>query len=147
MADPSDLRRFLLAQDARDGACTIYARALEELEAGRKRTHWMWFIFPQLDGLGSSVMAQKYAIGSLAEARDYLAHPVLGPRLRACVQALNGLEGVTARDVMGFPDDLKLRSSLTLFAQATSDNADFRAALDTYFDGEADPESMRILGL
>lgn len=147
MAERSDLRRFVLAQDGRDGAGTIYERALEELTAGRKQTHWMWFVFPQLAGLGSSFMAQKYAIADLEEAQAYLAHPVLGPRLRACVEALNRLEGRSARQVMGSPDDLKLRSSLTLFAHATSENADFLAALAKYFDGEADPESMRRLGL
>lgn len=147
MAERSDLRRFVLAQDGRDGAGTIYERALEELTAGRKQTHWMWFVFPQLAGLGSSFMAQKYAIADLEEAQAYLAHPVLGPRLRACVEALNRLAGRSARQVMGSPDDLKLRSSLTLFAHATSENADFLAALAKYFDGEADPESMRRLGL
>src|SRR3954471_19165176 len=138
MAEAYDLRRFVLAQDGRDGMDTIYERALEELQAGRKQTHWMWFIFPQLAGLGSSFMAQKYAIGSLEEARAYLAHPVLGPRLRACVAALNAVEGKTAREIMDFPDNLKLHSSLTLFAQATEDNAVFKAALAKYFDGALD---------
>ena len=147
MVERTDLRRFLLAQDGRDGMDTIYERALAELAAGRKQTHWMWFVFPQLTGLGASFMAQKFAIRDLDEARAYLAHPVLGPRLRACVQALNLVEGKTAVQIMNFPDDLKLHSSLTLFAQATADNADFLAALGKYFDGAVDPESMRILGL
>ena len=147
MVERTDLRRFLLAQDGRDGMDTIYERALAELAAGRKQTHWMWFVFPQLTGLGASFMAQKFAIRDLDEARAYLAHSVLGPRLRACVQALNLVEGKTAVQIMNFPDDLKLHSSLTLFAQATADNADFLAALGKYFDGAVDPESMRILGL
>ena len=147
MVERSDLRRFLLAQDGRDGMDTIYERALVELAAGKKQTHWMWFIFPQLAGLGSSFMAEKFAIRDLHEARAYLAHPVLGPRLRACVQALNLVEGKTVREIMTFPDDLKLHSSLTLFAQATADNADFLAALGKYFDGKVDTESMRLLGL
>ena len=145
MAQPYDLRRFLLAQDGRDGMDTIYERALEELHAGRKETHWMWFIFPQLAGLGSSFMAQKYAIESLDEARAYLAHPVLGPRLRSCVAELNGIEGKTARDIMDFPDNLKLHSCLTLFVQASEEAGDFKAALAKYFDGALDVESMRIL--
>jgi uncharacterized protein (DUF1810 family) len=145
MVEAYDLRRFLLAQDGRDGMDTIYERALEELRAGRKETHWMWFIFPQLAGLGSSFMAQKYAISSLDEARAYLEHPVLGPRLRACVAALNAVEGRTAREIMDFPDNLKLHSCLTLFVQASEDSGDFKAALAKYFDGALDVESMRIL--
>jgi uncharacterized protein (DUF1810 family) len=145
MADTNDLRRFLLAQDGRDGMDTIYERALEELQAGRKETHWMWFIFPQLAGLGSSFMAQKYAIASLDEARAYLAHPVLGPRLRACVAALNAVEGKTAREILDFPDNLKLHSCLTLFVQASEDSGVFKAALAKYFDGALDVESMRLL--
>jgi uncharacterized protein (DUF1810 family) len=147
MAERPDLRRFILAQDGRDGMDTIYERALQELGGGKKQTHWMWFIFPQLAGLGSSFMAQKFAIVDLDEARAYLAHPVLGPRYRACVQALNLVEGKAVRQIMSFPDDVKLRSSLTLFAQATADNADFLACLGKYFDGAVDPESMRLLGL
>ena len=145
MVDNNDLRRFLLAQDGRDGMDTIYERALEELQAGRKETHWMWFIFPQLAGLGSSFMAQKYAIASLDEARAYLAHPVLGPRLRACVAALNAVEGKTARDILDFPDNLKLHSCLTLFVQASEDSGVFKTALAKYFDGALDVESMRLL--
>jgi uncharacterized protein (DUF1810 family) len=145
MAEAYDLRRFVLAQDGRDGMDTIYERALQELRAGRKRTHWMWFVFPQLAGLGASFMAQKYAIGSLEEARAYLAHPVLGPRLRDCVAAINAVEGKTANEIMGFPDDLKLHSSLTLFAQAGVGEAVFQAALDKYFGGELDARSMALL--
>ena len=145
MGDGFNLRRFQDAQDGRDGAGTIYERALHELKGGRKLTHWMWFVFPQFEGLGQSFMAQKFAIGSLDEARAYLDHPVLGPRLRACVAALNGLEGVSAYDIFGMPDDLKLHSSLTLFARATNNNADFLAALAKYYDGELDAGSVRLL--
>ena len=146
MAVQYDLNRFIEAQNGRDGRGTIYERALLELTAGRKETHWMWFVFPQLGGLGSSYMAQKFAIDGLDEARAFLTHPVLGPRLRDCVAALNAVDGRTANQVMGFPDDLKLQSSLTLFAQAADDNADFLAALGKYFAGAFDPASMRILG-
>lgn len=141
-----DLQRFIDAQDAPAGGLTVYERALGELRAGAKRTHWMWFVFPQLDGLGSSAMAQRYAIADLDEAAAYLAHPVLGPRLRACVAAVNGVAGRSAHEIMGSPDDLKLRSSLSLFAQATADNAAFQAALERYYDGEPDPRTMQALG-
>jgi uncharacterized protein (DUF1810 family) len=141
MSDPFDLDRFVEAQDA-DG---VYERALAELRAGRKQTHWMWFVFPQLSGLGASFMAQKYAIPGLPEAAAYLRDPVLGPRYRACVGALNRLEGLTAHDVMGSPDDLKLRSSLTLFALAGPNESAIRAALKTYFDGKPDPRTLELL--
>lgn len=141
-----DLQRFVVAQDAPSGAHTTYERALAELADGAKRTHWMWFVFPQIEGLGSSPMAQRYAIADLAEARAYLDHPVLGPRLRACVAALAALEGKTAREIMGHPDDLKLRSSLTLFAKAAEDPTDFEAALDRCYGGEPDPRTLQRLG-
>ncbi|HET6970493.1 MAG TPA: DUF1810 domain-containing protein [Phenylobacterium sp.] len=141
-----DLARFLEAQDAPAGGGSVYDRALAELRAGRKQTHWMWFVLPQIQGLGSSPMAQRYAIADLAEARAYLAHPVLGARLRACVAALNAVEGRTAHEIMGNPDDLKLRSCLTLFARATADNADFRAALDRYYAGVEDAATVERLG-
>jgi uncharacterized protein (DUF1810 family) len=140
MADPFDLQRFVEAQ-ARN-----YDAALAELTRGRKTSHWMWYVFPQLAGLGSSVMAQAYAIGSLEEARAYFAHPLLGPRLEACVAALLALPKTTARAVMGSPDDLKLRSSLTLFAQAQPGRAGFAAALDKYFEGVPDPRTLELLG-
>jgi uncharacterized protein (DUF1810 family) len=140
-----DLQRFIDAQDAASGGTTVYERALAELRAGAKRSHWMWFVFPQLAGLGSSAMAQRYAIADLDEAAAYLADPALGPRLRDCVAAVNAVRGKTAHEIMGGPDDLKLRSSLTLFAEAAPDNADFRAALDRYYDGEADPRTMAAL--
>jgi uncharacterized protein (DUF1810 family) len=136
-----DLQRFVDAQDA-DGT---YGRALAELRAGEKLSHWMWFVFPQLAGLGSSAMAQRYAIASKDEAAAYLAHPVLGQRLRDCVAAVNAVEGRTAHAIFGSPDDWKFRSCLTLFAHATDDNADFLAALAKYYGGEFDPASIRLL--
>jgi uncharacterized protein (DUF1810 family) len=133
-----DLDRFL---DAQDG---VYDDALAELTAGRKRTHWMWFIFPQIAGLGFSPTAQLYAIDSLDEARAYLAHPVLGPRLRECAQALLTVQGRSAREILGYPDDLKLRSSMTLFARAADDPEPFQAVLDRYYDGP-DPRTLTLL--
>lgn len=141
MGDDHDLGRYVEAQDAGG----TYARALAELRTGRKQSHWMWFVLPQVAGLGLSPMAQRYAIGSLDEARAYLAHPVLGPRLRDCVAAMNAHEGLSAREILGSPDDRKFRSCLTLFAAATEDNADFRAALAKYYKGEPDPETLRRL--
>jgi uncharacterized protein (DUF1810 family) len=132
------LERFVEAQDG------VYDDALAELSAGRKRTHWMWFVFPQIAGLGSSPTAKRYAIGSLDEARAYLAHPVLGPRLRECAQALLGIQGRSAGDILGYPDDLKLRSSMTLFARAADDAALFQAVLDRYCDGP-DPHTLALL--
>ena len=123
------LDRFVQAQDG------VYDDALAELTAGRKRTHWMWFVFPQIAGLGSSPTAQRYAIRSLDEARAYLAHPVLGPRLRECAQALLAVPGRSAHEILGHPDDMKLRSSMTLFARAAEDPAPFQAVLDRYYDG------------
>ncbi len=139
MADQHDLDRFLQAQ-ARN-----YADALAELRAGRKTSHWMWYVLPQLAGLGSSAMAAAYAIGSLDEAQAYLAHPVLGARLRECVAALLQVQGRTAREVMGSPDDLKLRSSLTLFAEAAPQETLFRQALEKYFAGAPDPRTLELL--
>jgi uncharacterized protein (DUF1810 family) len=130
------LERFVKAQEG------VYPRALAELKAGKKQSHWMWFIYPQVAGLGHSVMAQMYAIQSLDEARAYLAHPLLGARLRECCQALMAVEGKTAHAIFGSPDDLKFRSSLTLFDLA-SPNDIFRAALDRYFDGNADSLTLQ----
>ena len=118
------------------------AQVLAELAAGSKRTHWMWFVFPQLAGLGHSAMARRYALGSLDEARAYLAHPVLGPRLLQCAGLVNGVQGRTANAVFGSPDDLKFHSSMTLFALAQPGEAVFRQALDTYFDGAMDPMTV-----
>lgn len=136
---PFDLDRFMSAQAA------VYDRALAELRAGAKRTHWMWFIFPQLVGLGSSEMAVRYAIRSLGEARAYLAHPVLGPRLRECVEAMQGLATATAETVLGGIDAMKFRSSLTLFREAGGGPL-FDAALDRWFGGLADPATLTLLG-
>ncbi|HKR88700.1 MAG TPA: DUF1810 domain-containing protein [Phenylobacterium sp.] len=140
MGDAFDLQRFVDAQ-ARN-----YDDALAELRAGRKTSHWMWYVFPQVAGLGSSAMAQTYAIGSLAEAQAYLAHPVLGARLRDCLAAVLAVRGRSAHEIFGSPDDLKFRSSLTLFAQAAPANPQFRQGLERYFGGEADPATLQILG-
>lgn len=140
MADEFQLQRFVDAQ-ARN-----YAEALAELKRGRKTTHWIWYVFPQIAGLGSSPTAQTYAIGSLAEARAYLAHPVLGPRLRDCVAAVLDVDGRTAHEIFGSPDDLKLRSSLTLFAEAAPDEPLFREALAKYYAGKPDPRTLEKLG-
>jgi uncharacterized protein (DUF1810 family) len=142
----SDLTRFVTAQS--DGG--TYGTALAELRAGRKQSHWMWFVFPQVAGLGRSQTAQHYAIADLDEARAYLAHPVLGPRLVECAQTLADLPGSDATAVLGTPDDLKLRSSMTLFAHAATDDEQretFRAVLDRYFDGEDDPRTVELAGL
>jgi len=132
------LDRFVEAQDG------AYDDALAELTTGRKRTHWMWFIFPQIAGLGSSPTAQFYAIASLDEAKAYLAHPVLGPRLRECARALLAVDGRSAHDIFGYPDDLKLRSSMTLFARAADDPAPFQAVLDRFYDGP-DPRTLALV--
>jgi uncharacterized protein (DUF1810 family) len=139
----SDLSRFLTAHE--EGG--TYAVALAELRAGHKRSHWMWFVFPQIAGLGRSPTAQYYAISDLGEARDYLAHPVLGPRLVECAEALTGLPGDDPVAVLGGIDATKLRSSMTLFAHAADDEhrATFRAVLDRYFGGADDPETERRL--
>jgi len=133
-----NLERFVEAQ------APIYARALAELKAGAKQSHWMWFIFPQIAGLGHSAMAQMYAIQDLAEAQAYLAHSVLGPRLRECTQAVLDIDGKTAHAIFGSPDDLKFRSSMTLFDSAAPTDI-FRTALEKYFDGEADKLSLELL--
>ena len=140
MTDPFDLDRFVRAQAG------VIDQALAELRAGTKRSHWMWFVFPQIEGLGHSAMAQRYAIRSLAEARAYLAHPLLGARLRESVAAALTAEGRSAREVFGSPDDLKFRSSLTLFAHAAPDEPIFGEALARYFEGEPDPMTERRLG-
>ncbi|MCK7473902.1 MAG: DUF1810 domain-containing protein [Rhodopseudomonas palustris] len=137
--DPHDLNRFVEAQ--RDS----YAQALAELRAGRKRSHWMWFVFPQLAGLGSSVMARRYAIRDRNEARAYLDHPFLGARLRACAEALLAIEGRSAREILGSPDDLKLGSSATLFAQISPPGSVFHRLLERYYDGQPDPLTLERL--
>jgi uncharacterized protein (DUF1810 family) len=136
--DPFGLTRFVEAQDS------VYPRALAELKAGRKESHWIWFIFPQIEGLGSSAMNRRYAISSLEEAVAYLEHPVLGARLRDCVDAVNALESRSARQVFG-PDDVKFRSSLTLFHRAAPDEHRFSDALAKYFAGEQDGATLERL--
>lgn len=137
-----DLERFVAAQDEHQ----TYDRALAELRAGRKTSHWMWFVLPQVAGLGLSPMARRYAIGDLAEAKAYAAHPVLGPRLRACCRALLDLDGVSAQDVLGDVDAMKLRSSMTLFAEADPDEQLFVEVLERYFDGARDGRTVHLLG-
>ncbi len=132
--DPYHLRRFVAAQDAGGS----YDHAAAELRAGRKTSHWMWFIFPQIAGLGYSPASRMYAITSLEEARAYLAHPVLGARLIECATILTGLTGCTAEQVLGEVDALKLRSSITLFMHAAPGEPVFRQILDQYFGGEPD---------
>jgi uncharacterized protein (DUF1810 family) len=139
MDDPFDLQRFVEAQDG------VHERALAELKHGRKASHWMWFVFPQLAGLGSSPTAQRYALRSLDEARAYLAHPELGQRLREVTAAVNAVEGRTAHAIFGSPDDFKFRSSMTLFQAAAPQEPVFAAALAKYFDGEPDPKSLALL--
>ena len=137
---PSDLGRFVEAQ--RGG---VHEQALAELRAGHKRTHWMWFVFPQLAGLGLSPTALHYGIRSLAEAQAYLRHPVLGPRLRECARALLELEGVSAEAIFGYPDVLKLKSSMTLFAAVPDVGPEFAAVLARYYGGARDPRTLGLL--
>jgi uncharacterized protein (DUF1810 family) len=139
--DPYRLGRFVDAQD-QTGA---YERALTELRAGHKTSHWMWFVFPQIAGLGRSPMAQTYAIGSIGEAKAYLDHAVLGPRLLDCAGALLGLSGRSACEILGDVDAVKLRSSMTLFARAAPEEPLFGQVLDRYYDGSADAETERRL--
>jgi uncharacterized protein (DUF1810 family) len=138
--DPFDLNRFVAAQ------ADDYDRALSEIRAGRKRSHWMWYVFPQLDGLGSSPTARFYAIKNRDEARAYLDHPVLGPRLRECAEAAVAVEGKTATEVFGSPDDLKLRSSATLFAAVSPPGSVFERVLARYYDGQPDERTLQLLG-
>jgi uncharacterized protein (DUF1810 family) len=142
--DPHDLTRFISAQ------ADQYAIALAEISAGRKRSHWMWFIFPQFEGLGQSAMSRRYAIRSAAEAWAYLAHPLLGSRLlRCCEAALAGATGVgptrSATEIFGSPDDMKLRSSATLFASVSPPGSVFAQLLDRYFDGQPDPQTLALI--
>jgi uncharacterized protein (DUF1810 family) len=136
--DPYNLERFV---DAQHG----YAQVVEELKAGHKQGHWMWYIFPQLEGLGSSAMAQRYAISGLDEGKAYDSHPLLGGRLRECTQLVTAARAERIEEVLGFPDDLKFHSSMTLFAHAAKDNALFEAALSKYYRGEYDPLTMARL--
>jgi uncharacterized protein (DUF1810 family) len=139
VSDRSDLERFVAAQDP------IYADVLAELRAGAKRSHWMWFVFPQLAGLGSSPMARRYALRDAAEARAYLAHPVLGARLRECTRLVLNAPARSVAEFFGSPDDLKLRSCLTLFAHAAPDEPLFAAALERWFGGEGDSLTLERL--
>jgi uncharacterized protein (DUF1810 family) len=132
MPESYDLQRFIEAQ------APVYAQVCEELRAGRKTSHWMWFIFPQIAGLGASAMARTFAISSLAEAKAYLQHPILGPRLADCTQLVNQIEGRSVRQIFGAPDDLKFRSSMTLLAEANTHDFVFKEALQKYFGGEPD---------
>ncbi|NNG22152.1 DUF1810 domain-containing protein [Telluria aromaticivorans] len=134
-----DLERFVQAQ------APVYGTAVAELRAGHKRTHWMWFIFPQIAGLGQSEMARRYALRNGDEAAAYLEHPVLGARLRECAAIVASLDGPTADDIFGHPDTLKFRSSMTLFADVAPDEAVFQACIDKYFDGEPDDETLARL--
>lgn len=137
--DPHDLRRFVEAQEE------VIDQVKRELRSGRKQTHWMWFVFPQVEGLGSSRMAQRYAIGSREEAEAYLAHPTLGPRLRECTALVNEIEGRSANEVFGSPDDLKFRSSMTLFEAVAENPETFEAALERYYDGDRDDRTLELL--
>lgn len=139
--DPYDLDRFVQAQ------VDDYACAQAELARGRKASHWMWYIFPQLQGLGQSVMARQYAIRSAEEAAAYLRHPVLGPRLVASAEAVLRVTNYSAREIFGTPDDMKLRSSATLFAQVSAPGSVFQQILERYFDAEPDPRTLALLGV
>lgn len=137
--DPFGLNRFVAAQDG------VYDAALAEIRGGRKRTHWMWFIFPQLHGLGSSPVSQRFAISGPAEARAYLEHPILGPRLIQCCEALMGVNAGSAMDIFGSPDDLKLRSCATLFASVSDGGSVFERVLERFFDGAPDEKTKTLL--
>jgi uncharacterized protein (DUF1810 family) len=136
---PFDLARFVDAQKS------VYEGVRAELSRGRKESHWMWFVFPQIKGLGASAMSERFAIGSLDEASAYLDHPVLGSRLRECVELVNEIEGRSIDEIFGHPDTLKFRSSMTLFAHAAADNGIFLEALRRYFGGAFDPRTMERL--
>jgi uncharacterized protein (DUF1810 family) len=140
MRDEFNLQRFVDAQ------APVYDTVLAELRAGAKRSHWIWFVFPQLQGLGRSPTAARFAISSLAEAQAYLNHDVLGPRLRECTRLVNAIQGSSVDEIFGWPDNLKVRSSMTLFARATDDNAEFVELLDTFYGGEEDPATVDGLG-
>jgi uncharacterized protein (DUF1810 family) len=137
---PFDLARFIAAQ------ASTHEKALAEIRAGRKTSHWMWFIFPQLSGLGPSAMSQRYAISGIDEARAYLAHPLLGPRIRECTEVLNQLAGRTAKAIFGPVDAMKLHSSLTLFTEAGNEQEPFAHCLVRYYGGKRDAATLRLLG-
>jgi uncharacterized protein (DUF1810 family) len=137
--DPFNLQRFVDAQ------AQVFEQVLSELRDGRKRSHWMWFIFPQIDGLGSSPMAERYAISGRKEAEAYLHHELLGPRLRQCTGLVNQVSGRTVEEIFGYPDNLKFRSSVTLFASAAPNEEAFRIALEKYFAGKPDSATLALL--
>jgi uncharacterized protein (DUF1810 family) len=137
--DPFDLSRFVQAQDE------TYDQALSELERGRKQSHWMWYVFPQLDGLGFSPITKRYSIKSEDEARAYLAHPTLGPRLFECAEAILRIDGKSAREILGSPDDLKLKSCATLFARVSPPGSVFEQILEKFYSGERDGATLRLL--
>ena len=137
--DPYDLNRFIEAQEVN------YDDAISELRAGRKRTHWMWYVFPQIAGLGNSAMSYRYGIRSEDEARAYLAHPVLGPRLTECAEAVLAIDNRSAHDIFGSPDDLKLKSSATLFAHVSPPGSIFEQILDRYYSSERDPRTLALI--
>jgi uncharacterized protein (DUF1810 family) len=137
--DTFNLQRFVDAQ------APVYDAVVDELQAGAKRSHWIWFIFPQLAGLGRSPTAARFAISSLAEAQAYLGHDILGARLRECTHLVNSIEGRSVDDIFGWPDNLKVRSSMTLFARATPDNAEFMDLLERFYGGEQDPATVALL--
>jgi uncharacterized protein (DUF1810 family) len=139
--DPHDLSRFVQAQEQ------DYARSLAEIRSGRKRSHWMWYIFPQFDGLGASPTSRRYSIQSLAEAEAYLRHSVLGPRLLECAAAVLEVEGRSAVEIFGSPDDVKLRSCATLFACVSPAGSVFERLIDRYFEGRRDGQTLRLLGI
>jgi len=136
MNDPHVLQRFVSAQEVN------FASAREELRRGRKTSHWMWYVFPQIEGLGYSSTSQKFAIKSKAEALAYLAHPVLGPRLKECTEVVNALHGSSAHQIFGRPDDMKFRSSMTLFHKISPETGSFKTALEKYFGGEPDRRTL-----
>lgn len=137
--DPYDFQQFVEAQNP------VIEQVKQELRSGRKRTHWMWYIFPQVAGLGSSQKAQKYAISSREEAEAYLSHSVLGPRLHECTELVNDIQGRSANDIFGSPDNLKFRSSMTLFDAVADDPTPFRTALKRYYDDEPDQKTLDFL--
>ncbi len=139
-SDPYDLNRFISAQEG------VYGRALAELREGLKRSHWMWYIFPQIEGLGHSPTTRHYSIKSLEEARQYLAHPVLGARLKECAEAVVAVSGRSASDIFGHPDDWKLQSSMTLFELVSGPGSVFARVLDKYYQGKRDARTLQIVG-
>ena len=138
--DPYDLNRFISTQE------WVFDRALSELRGGMKRTHWMWYIFPQIDGLGYSPTARLYAIKSLEEARQYLSHPILGARLKECAEAVLSVQGRSASDIFGYPDDMKLQSSMTLFELVAGPRSVFERVLEKYYQGKKDAGTLQIVG-